>query len=69
MGIYKVVLLVDKENLSKVVNDEDYEIKKVDQMSGFLLGNKKRISKTNPELRKRFDRYQEEREKRRRGRR
>ena len=57
MGIYKVVLLVDKENLSKVVTDEDYEIKKVDQMSGFLLGNKKRISKTRDDLRKRFDRF------------
>jgi|TARA_Y100000310_G_C20413355_1_gene683124 hypothetical protein len=55
--MYKVILKVDNENLSKVVNDPDFEIVKVDQISNFLLGSKKRISKTSDELKRRFDRY------------
>jgi len=55
--MYKVILKVDNENLSKLVNDGDYEIVKVDIVSNFLLGNKKRISKTRDDLKRRFDRY------------
>ena len=55
--MYKVILKVDDENLQKLVADSDYEIVKVDMVSNFLLGNKKRISKTREDLKRRFDRY------------
>ena len=53
--IYNVVLQVDADNLKKLVNDDDYEIKKITQVSSFLVGRNKKISKTS-ELKKRFDR-------------
>lgn len=55
--IYNVVLQVDADKLSKLVNDSDYEIKKITQVSSFLVGRNKKISKKSDELKRRFDKY------------
>ena len=55
--MYKIILKCDNDKLSQIVNNPDVEIMSVNQISNFLLGSKKKISKTSDELKRRFDKY------------